>query len=148
MGRIGPIGPIRPMRRRRARPIRRLPTLSIMTLDTRAPRTAPRMATVPVTSEPLRWELAAETIAVKIRWFGLLFGYIFVNLDDPGSERRAVLNAILTLGAAYTVLDTYYSVRGRVFLGRYPLFISLIEAVFIGLLCFFQGGLDSAFRYY
>ena len=106
------------------------------------------MATVPLTSEPLRWELAAETIAVKIRWFGLLFGYIFVNLDDPGREQRAVLNAILTLGAAYTVLDTYYSVRGRVFLGRYPLFISLIEAVFIGLLCFFQGGLDSAFRYY
>ncbi len=106
------------------------------------------MATAPLTAEPLRWELAAETIAVKIRWFGLLIGYGFVNLDEHGREQQAILNAILALGAAYTVLDTYFSVRGRVFLGRYPLFISLMEALFIGLLCYFQGGLDSAFRYY
>jgi len=26
------------------------------------------------------WELAAETIAVKIRWFGLLVGYLYVNI--------------------------------------------------------------------
>lgn len=106
------------------------------------------MATGVATVEPLRWELAAETIAVKIRWFGLLLGYVFVNLDEVGREQQAVLNAILSLGAAYTVLDTYNSIRGRVFLGRYPLFISLIEAIFIGLLCFFHGGLESVFRYY
>jgi len=52
------------------------------------------------------------------------------------------------LGALFTILDTFYSWRGRVFLGRYPLVISLMEAVFIGLLCYFESGLDSPFRYY
>ena len=35
----------------------------------------------PAASSP--WELAAETIAVKIRWFGLLVGYVLVNLEPP-----------------------------------------------------------------
>jgi signal transduction histidine kinase len=97
---------------------------------------------------PSRWELAAETIAVKIRWFGLLFGYAIVNVGGQSPDRQAILNAILVLGAAYTLLDTYLSFRGRVFLARYPLFISLMEALFIGLLCFYDQGLDSSFRYY
>jgi two-component system NtrC family sensor kinase len=97
---------------------------------------------------PPPWELAAENIAVKIRWFGLLVGYILVNVDDRADANRAVLNAILSLGAVYTLLDTYYSLRGRVFLRRYPLGISLMEALFIGLLCFFHGGLESSFRFY
>jgi signal transduction histidine kinase len=92
--------------------------------------------------------LAAEAIAVKIRWFGLLVGYLVVNMDDPGDPYRPVLNAILTLGAGYALLDTYNSLRGRVFLGRYPLNISLMEALFIGLLCYYKGGLESPFRYY
>jgi signal transduction histidine kinase len=100
-----------------------------------------------VTSPPPRWELAAETIAVKIRWFGLLLGYVLVNLDS-GHDSRLILNAILALGTVYTLLDTYFSVRGRVFLGRYPLSISAMEALFIGLLCFYHGGLDSPFRFY
>jgi two-component system NtrC family sensor kinase len=94
------------------------------------------------------WELAAETIAVKIRWFGLLIGYVLVNAGDQGPVRQAVLNAILTLGAGYALLDTAYSLRGRVFLGRWPLLISGMEALFIGLLCYWHGGLESAFRYY
>jgi signal transduction histidine kinase len=94
------------------------------------------------------WELAAETIAVKIRWFGLLVGYLLVNAGDHEPTQRAVLNAILALGAGYALLDTAYSLRGRVFLGRSPLLVSLMEALFIGLLCFYQGGLESAFRYY
>ena len=40
----------------------------------------------------------------------------------------------VALGAVYALLDTYYSFRGRVFLGRYPLGVSLMEALFIGLL--------------
>ncbi len=96
---------------------------------------------------PSPWELAAETIAVKIRWFGLLVGYVLVNLGDPGGP-PAVLNALLALGAAYTLLDTGFSLRGRVFLGRYPLAVSLMEALFIGLLCYFAGGVESPFRYY
>jgi signal transduction histidine kinase len=95
-----------------------------------------------------RWELAAENIAVKIRWFGLLVGYVLVNVDDASLDRRWVLTAILTLGAAYTLLDTGFSLRGRVFLGRYPLSISLMESLFIGLLCYFHTGLESPFRYY
>ncbi|MFO0876555.1 MAG: ATP-binding protein [Gemmataceae bacterium] len=94
------------------------------------------------------WELAAEAIAVKVRWFGLLLGFILVHLRAHGPERLAVLNAILTLGTVYTLLDTYLSLRGRVFLGQYPLVISCMESLFIGLLCFYDGGQDSAFRYY
>lgn len=105
------------------------------------------MAIASPTTIPSRWELAAETIAVKIRWFGLLVGYVLVNVDS-GSHPRAVLNAILALGAVYALLDTYCSLRGRVFLGRYPLYISFMEALFIGLLCYYQGGLESSFRYY
>jgi signal transduction histidine kinase len=97
---------------------------------------------------PSRWELAAETIVVKIRWFGLLVGYVLVNLDGPDGDARAILNAILALGAIYALLDTAYGLRGRVFLGRFPLFIALMEALFIGLLCFYHGGLESSFRYY
>lgn len=97
---------------------------------------------------PSPWELAAEAIAVRIRWFGLLLGYALVNLAAHRPEQLAVLNAILTLGAAYTLADTYHRARGRILLGRYPLTISLMEALFIALLCFFDTGLDSPFRYY
>src|SRR5208282_1089518 len=106
------------------------------------------MGTLSVSVDASRWELAAEHIAVKIRWIGLIVGCILVNVDNPGGPDRPVLNAILFLGAVYALCDTYYSVRGRVFLGRYPLVISFMETVFIGLLCFYHGGLESAFRYY
>jgi signal transduction histidine kinase len=96
---------------------------------------------------PPRWELAAEAIVVKIRWFGLLLGYLAVNLG-PAGDARLVLNAILAFGAGYTFLDSLHSLRGRVFLGRAPLVVSLMEALFISLLCYFSGGLDSAFRFY
>jgi signal transduction histidine kinase len=95
-----------------------------------------------------RWELAAETIAVKIRWFGLVVGFLVVNCRDPEAPHRAVLNALLAVGALYTLCDTWHSLHGRIFLGRQPLFISLMEALFIGLLCYFHDGLESAFRYY
>jgi two-component system NtrC family sensor kinase len=94
------------------------------------------------------WELAAETVAVKIRWFGLLVGFLLVNFDEHTAERRATLDAILTVGVLFTLLDTYYSLRGRVFLGHYPLAVSALEALFIGLLCFYDGGPESSFRYY
>lgn len=94
------------------------------------------------------WELAAEAIAVKIRWFGLLIGYLLANLGAAGFANRPVLNGILTLGGIYALADTWYSLRGRVFMGRYPLSISAMEALFIGLLCYYSGGLDSLFRYY
>src|SRR6266576_1815557 len=94
-----------------------------------------------------RWELAAETIALKIRWFGILFGYLLVNVEGGGAE-RVILNAILALGAVYALLDTAFSLRGRVFLGQLPLAISAMEALFIALLCYYYGGLESPFRFY
>lgn len=97
---------------------------------------------------PSRWELAAEAIVIKIRWFGVLVGYLLVNVAGSGGDRAALVNAILALGAVFTLLDTAWSVRGRVFLGDYPLSVSLMESLFIGLLCYFHGGLDSPFRYY
>src|SRR5262245_18832549 len=100
-----------------------------------------------LTGWPSRWELAAEAIVIKIRWFGLLVGYLLVNVIGA-SEQTAPVNAILTLGAIFTLLDTAYSLRGRVFLGDYPLSVSLMESLFIGLLCYFHGGLESPFRYY
>ncbi len=106
------------------------------------------MAVVSSPAVPLRWELAAENIAVKIRWFGLLVGYGLVNFSGLDDSRRPILNAILALGAGYALIDAYYSLRGRVFLGRSPLLISSMEALFIGLLCYFHGGLESSFRYY
>src|SRR5947209_17276962 len=94
----------------------------------------------PLPVAPSRWELAAEAIAVKIRWFGLVVGYLLVNWAGE-ARQPPVLNAILALGAVFTLADTWYSVRGRIFLGRYPLSVSALEALFIGLLCYFHGGL-------
>lgn len=94
-----------------------------------------------------RWELAAENIVVKIRWFGLILGYLYVNLAVDVTV-RAPLNAILGLGAGYALLDSVWSLRGRVFLGQAPLVVSAMEALFIGLLCYCQGGLESPFRFY
>jgi signal transduction histidine kinase len=95
-----------------------------------------------------RWELAAETIAVKIRWFGLVIGYVLANIEDRPLANAPALNAILSLGLAYALADSLYSFRGQIFLARYPLAISFLEAIFIGLLCHYDVGLESPFRYY
>ncbi len=101
----------------------------------------------PSPRDDFSWQLPAEAITVRIRWFGLCVGYVLVNVLGSG-RHQPELNAILTLGAVYALLDTIWSVRGRVFLSPLPLFISLMEAVFIGLLCYFDHGLESAFRFY
>lgn len=107
------------------------------------------MTTCNAARDPGGWDLAAESITVKIRWFGVVVGYVLVNLiERPATDSRAVMNAILTLGAGYALADTLWSLRGRVFLSRWPLVISLMEAVFIGLLCYFDEGLNSPFRFY
>ena len=93
------------------------------------------------------WQLSVEWITLRIRWFGLIVGYLLVNTLSP-PEHRPWLNAILTLGAVYALFDLIWHWRGEVFLSRFPLFTSLMEALFIGLLCYFDRGLDSSFRYY
>jgi signal transduction histidine kinase len=94
------------------------------------------------------WELPAEAITVRIRWFGLAMGCALVNFLGRDTGHRAELNAILMVGAVYALIDTYWSLRGRVFLSQLPLVISLMEAVFIGLLCHYDSGVDSPFRFY
>jgi two-component system, NtrC family, sensor kinase len=94
------------------------------------------------------WQLPAEAITVRIRWFGLCVGYLLVNVVAQQDVHQPELNAILTVGALYALLDTIWGLRGKVFLSRVPLFISLMEAVFIGLLCYFDRGLESLFRFY
>lgn len=106
------------------------------------------MPTLPAESrDDFSWQLPAEAITVRIRWFGLCVGYLLVNVVAR-QPNQPELNAILTLGAVYALVDTIWGIRGKVFLSRLPLFISLMEAVFIGLLCYFDLGLESLFRFY
>ena len=111
------------------------------------PAREPDSASRSIVRDDFSWQLPAETITVRIRWFGLCVGYVLVNFIGP-NDHQPELNAILTLGAVYALIDTVWSLRGKVFLSRVPLFISLMEAVFIGLLCHFDEGLDSLFRFY
>jgi signal transduction histidine kinase len=93
------------------------------------------------------WELAAESIVVQLRWFGVAMGYVLVQtrtgLHDPSAVR-----AFLALGAGYAALDTVFHRMGEVFLNRWPLFVSMMESVFIALLCYHDTRLDSPFRWY
>jgi len=98
-------------------------------------------------SERLRWDLATESIVVKIRWFGIVMGYVLVQtrtgLHDPWAVR-----AFLALGAGYAALDTAFYRLGEVILKRWPLAVSLMESVFLALLCYHDTGLNSPFRWY
>lgn len=101
----------------------------------------------PISRLDADWQLMAEFITLRIRWFGLIVGYLLVNFLSP-NESQPYLNGILTVGAIYALFDLIWHLRGEVFLNRAPLFISLMEAVFIGLLCNFDGGIHSSFRFY
>ena len=97
--------------------------------------------------DPGALDLAAEAVALSIRWFGLVVGVLLANFDRAASEPLP-LNGLLALGLAFTAVNTLAYRRGRVFLRDYPLAVSALEAVFIGLLCHFDIGLDSPFRFY
>jgi two-component system, NtrC family, sensor kinase len=98
-------------------------------------------------TERSRWELAAESTVVKLRWCGIVMGYILVQtrtgLHDPWAVR-----AFLALGAGYAALDLAFWRMGEVILKGWPLLVSLMESVFIALLCYHDTGLDSPFRWY
>jgi two-component system, NtrC family, sensor kinase len=98
-------------------------------------------------TERSRWELSAESAVVKLRWFGVVMGYILVQtrtgLHDPWAVR-----AFLALGAGYAALDLAFWRMGEVFLKRWPLFVSFMESVFIALLCYHDTGFSSPFRWY
>lgn len=108
---------------------------------------APSQNRPTVAQARLARELATESIAVRIRWFGIVMGYALVFTRTGLRDPRA-LAAILALGAGYALLDTVFYRRGDVFLRRWPLFVSLMESLFIALLCTYDTGLDSPFRWY
>jgi len=96
--------------------------------------------------DPGALDLAAEAVVVSIRWFGLVVGVLLANFGR--AAHPLPLDGILAVGLAFTALNTLFYARGRVFLRDYPLAVSALEAVFIGLLCHFDAGLDSPFRFY
>ena len=93
------------------------------------------------------WELAAESIVVQLRWFGVAMGYVLVQ-TRTGLHNPSAVRAFLALGAGYAALDTTFHRLGEVFLKRWPLFVSLMESVFITLLCYQDTRLASPFRWY
>lgn len=99
------------------------------------------------TQDRLGWHLATESIVVRIRWFGIVMGYALV-WSRTGLHNPSAVQAFLALGAGYAALDTVFHRQGEVFLSRWPLFVSCMEAIFIALLCYFDTGLDSPFRWY
>jgi len=105
-----------------------------------------------VKSNRITTGLQAEAITLRIRWFGLAVGYIIANLggllNESASRNPTALNAILSLGVVYAIIDTWRSARGKVFLSEFRLIVSVMEALFIGLLCFFDEGVTSPFRFY
>ncbi|GIW86819.1 MAG: hypothetical protein KatS3mg108_1143 [Isosphaeraceae bacterium] len=105
------------------------------------------MASAPVSSDRGDWQCAAESIVVKIRWFGIVMGYVLVQSRDGLRDAQAV-RAILALGAVYALVDTIYQRRGQIFLGSWPLFVAVMETTFIALLCYYDTGLESPFRWY
>lgn len=99
------------------------------------------------TRERLRWDLATESIVVKIRWFGIVMGYVLVQ-TRTGLHNPSAVRAFLALGAGYASLDLAFYRMGEVFLKRWPVFVALMESIFIALLCYHDTGLSSPFRWY
>ncbi|MDA1230585.1 MAG: ATP-binding protein [Planctomycetota bacterium] len=97
--------------------------------------------------DPSSREAQAESITVRIRWFGLCVGCLYVNLVQRSFGRNE-LNGMLALGAVYALLDMLASWKGKVLLKEYRIGVSLMEALFIGLLCHFDQGVSSPFRFY
>src|SRR3954471_768274 len=92
-------------------------------------------------------DLAAESIVVRIRWLGVMMGYVLVQ-SRTGLHNPSAVRAYLALGAGYAALDLVFWKMGEVFLERWPLFVSFMESVFIALLCYHDTGLESPFRWY
>jgi signal transduction histidine kinase len=107
---------------------------------------------VPSVTDPVARELKAESITIRIRWFGVVVGLLIVNAGDLFGASRATsrfeLNAILAVGAIYALVDTIRSWKGHVLLAEFRILVSMMEALFIGLLCYFDEGVSSPFRFY
>src|SRR4051812_36955247 len=56
------------------------------------------MSMLVATDERRKWELATESIVVKIRWFGIVMGYVLVQ-TRTGLHNPSAVRAFLALGA-------------------------------------------------
>lgn len=103
----------------------------------------------PANSSPrIDLDFITESIVVQIRWSGVVMGYVLVASRAGAIREPIAVSAILALGAGYAAADTVSLRRGRGFLRRWPWFVSVMEAVFLALLCYYDTGLDSPFRWY
>ena len=91
-----------------------------------------------------------EWIGLRVRWIGLLVGYGLVNLfpDEAAQADRGTLNMLLAAGTVFTAVGTAATVYGRPLFRNLPLLAAAMEAVFITLLCHYDRGLTSPFRFY
>ncbi len=100
------------------------------------------------TRERLRWDLATESIVVKIRWFGIVMGYVLVQ-TRTGLHNPSAVRALSGPRGRLCPRSIWPSIGwGRVFLKRWPVFVALMESIFIALLCYHDTGLSSPFRWY
>ena len=91
-----------------------------------------------------------EWIGLRVRWIGLIVGYLLVNLfpDEAAQADRGTLNMLLAAGTVFTAFGTMLTIRGRPLFRNLPVLAALFEALFITLLCHYDRGLSSPFRFY
>ncbi len=92
-------------------------------------------------------DLGAESVSVGIRWIGLAFGFLYANAWAATSDVRP-LNGLLLLGLLFTVVETIVYTRQRIFLRDALIVTAIMEAVYIGLLCSWESGAESPFRFF
>ncbi|HMP15490.1 MAG TPA: hypothetical protein PKD72_00570, partial [Gemmatales bacterium] len=98
---------------------------------------------------PSEWQRDSAGILVKIQWFGLLVGFLLANVPGREPDSQILLNLLLSVGLVYACVDSFYYFRGDVFvLSRFPLIVSFLETIFITLLCRYDIGLNSLYRFY
>ena len=126
-----------------------------------------------LTDDPNDVEHQVEWIGVQVRWIGLVLGFLVVNFFSPElgvdenlrisgntsrvelisetvsqSARQTTLNQLLALGTGIVLVSTYFTMIGRPILRNLPLVALIFEAAFVTLLCYFDRGLASPFRFY
>jgi len=98
---------------------------------------------------PSEWQRDSAGILVKIQWFGLLVGFLLANVPGRNPDSPVLLNVLLSVGLVYACVDSFYYFRGDVFLlSRFPLIVAFLETIFITLLCRYDIGLNSPYRFY
>ncbi len=98
---------------------------------------------------PSEWQRDSAGILIKIQWFGLLVGFLIANVPGRQPDSQLLLNVLLSVGLVYACVDSFYYFRGDVFLlSRFPLIVAFLETIFITLLCRYDVGLNSPYRFY